>query len=115
MRIALVVAVTFAAFGCKTPGAGQSTLNETEVRNFEDELGMKPGVGFDGILEDVRGVCAAFDGLEKGGGAQEAVYQVKLVESHKDLLGQLDISSGSQVKAAVPDENLQASRKTKFA
>ncbi len=115
-RGGLAALLVFAgASGCRTPGSMGSQLNDTEVRNFEDELGMKPGVGFDGVLEDVRGTCTDNDGLDPGGNSQEAIYSIKLVESHKELLGQLGISSASQVKAAIPDDNLEASRKTKFA
>src|SRR6186713_2780738 len=114
MRFGIAIAVTVAVFGCRPRTQSDSVLNETEVRNFEDELGMKPGVGFDGILEDVRGICTEFDGLEKAGNSQEAVYQIKLVESHRDLMGNLDISAASQVRAAIPDDNIQASKKTKF-
>ncbi len=102
---------------CKTVG-GRSTgaeLKETEVRAYEDELGMKPAVGFEGILEDVRGTCVDFDGLETGGTSQEAQYDIQLIESSRDLSGKIGISAAAQVRSAAPNTDSPTSRKTKFA
>lgn len=115
-RRSVVLTVLAASAACKTPGNDQGyQLRDTEVRNFEDELGMKPAVGFEGILEDVRGVCVDFDGLEPTGASQEATYSIRLVENHAQLVSHLGVSAGAQVKAAMPDANTQASKKTKFA
>ncbi len=115
MRIGFAIILSAACFGCKSTRGGQSTLNETEVRNFEDELGMKPGIGFNGIIEDVRETCVEHDGLETAGTAQEVVYDIKMVERHGQLMGNLGVSSASLVKTALVDKDIQASRKTKFA
>lgn len=103
-----------AAVACKTTSS-TSGLSEAEVREYQDELGMKPGVGFESILGDVRGECLTYDGLEQLGNSQEAVYSVKLVESFRDLTGQLGVSSATQVKYATTDGSNDASRLTKFA
>lgn len=114
MRTGIAVAMTAALVGCKTTNGG-STLNETEVRNFEDELGMQPGVGYDGILEDVREVCTEHDGFEKTGRSQEVTYDIQMIERHSQLMNRIGVSSAAQVKAAVVDKNLKASSRTQFA
>lgn len=98
--------------GCKTDDGAE--LKNTTVISFEGELGMRPGVGFESIFEDVRGSCVDFDGTETFGTAQTVTYELDLVESHRELGTSLNVSNAAQVKAAVPDTPATVSAKTKF-
>jgi len=85
---------------CRTfAPAGDSTPLATEARNFDDELGMRPGVGYDALAGDVRGDCIDHDGAQPPGTSQEAIFSLKIIESHSQLSSALGISSETQVKS----------------
>lgn len=98
---------------CRTPG-DKSGLNDTQVRSYEGELGMKPGVGYESVFEDVRGQCVDFDGVETDGSAQQVTYELSLVENHRELGLAMNVSAASQVKAAIPETPATVSAKTQF-
>jgi hypothetical protein len=95
-------------------GPGKSDVLETQVRPFEGEQGMQPGVGSETVFEDIRGSCVEFDGVEVGGQGQQAVFDLGLINNHKELSTELNISSASQIKAAIPDSGVNASVKANF-
>ncbi len=105
--------LAFAVLACKT-GGDVAQVKDTQVLPFEGELGMKPGVGFETVFEDVRGTCVDFDGAEAPGNAQTATFNVEIIENHKDLGVALNVSNASSVKAAIPDTPATVSAKTKF-
>jgi hypothetical protein len=107
---ALMLIVT-TALACKTTST-DSDLASTEVKNFDDT--MQAGKGLETVFEDVRGTCVEWDSIGATGSGQEATWKMDLIENHYDLAASLNISSASQVKAAVPDTNLTVSQKTKF-
>jgi hypothetical protein len=109
-----LLALALTTSGCRTPGNG-SALLDTQVLDYEDDLGMRPGVGREGVLGDIRGECIAHDGMEATGSAQEATYSIQLIEKHQDLIRQLDVAAGTQIRAINPGLGLAASRKTKLA
>jgi hypothetical protein len=90
-------------------------VKDTQTMSYEGELGMKPGVGFEGIFEDVRGTCVEWDGVDTAGAAQTATYDFNLVENHADLARTLNVSSASSIKAAIPESPASVSAKTKFS
>jgi hypothetical protein len=111
-RVSAAICVALAASACRT--ASDSSLKETEIRSFEGELGMRAGVGYESLYEDVRGLCVDFDGTEPGGTAQTVTYELDLVESHRDLGNSMNVSQAAQVKASIPDTPATVSAKTKF-
>ncbi len=108
---ALLVATT-GFFACRT--TNDSSVKASEVP-FDGGHGMKPGVGYETIFEDVRGECVDWDSVETPSTAQEAVYDLKIIEHTSELGAELNVSSAAQVKAAVPDSPAQVSAKTSFA
>ncbi len=109
---ALLVATT-GFFACRT--TNDSSVKAVDARPFDGEHGMKPGVGYETIFEDVRGECVDYDGVETSSNAQEVIYDLKIIEHTQELGVELNVSSAAQVKAAVPDSPAQVSAKTNFA
>jgi hypothetical protein len=84
-------------------------------RSYDAERGMQPGVGYKGVLEDTAGVCIDYDGVIDSEAGQDVLYKMRLIENHNDMAMALNLSSASQVKAIVPDTNVQVGVKSKFA
>lgn len=113
--IGAVGIVTVAISACRTTEV-VGDLKATQVVGYNGEGGMKPGVGYETVYEDTRGVCVDWDGVETAGGAQEVTYDFDLVENTYDLASTLNVSNASAVKAAVPNTpGASVSAKTKFA
>jgi hypothetical protein len=106
--------VLISILGCRTIGE-QPGSEFRDVENFEGELGMVPGVGWESVFEEVRGTCVDFEEGQPGGTGQEASFRMHLIENHSDLAASMNVSSASQIKAAIPDTNMSVSNKTKFA
>lgn len=113
LLITLSTAMTGTLFGCGTKPDTSAT--NAIIRDYDGEQGMEPGRGYGGVFEDTRGVCVEFDAVKTTGQGQETVFQLQMIENHQDLSAKLNISSASQVKAAVPDTPATVSAKTKFA
>jgi hypothetical protein len=111
---AVLAWLVVATVGCRTLKADQTELSATEMRNFDDELGMRPGVGYDTLSADVRGDCVTWDAIQPTGTSQEATFDLKMIESHSQLTRALGISAEAQLKAALSDSSDQTSAKTRF-
>lgn len=111
-RTALFLA-TMGFVACRT--ASDSSVKVNEAVPYDGEHGMKPGIGYETIFEDVRGECVDYDGLEPANTAQETIYNVKIVEHTQELGVDLAVSNAAQIKAAVPDSPATVSAKTNFA
>jgi hypothetical protein len=105
--------IVFATVGC---GQNQSAshLHDTTVESYYDELGMRPGVGLDTILHDVRGECVEFEGLANSGNSQEAIYSFRLIEGHRELFSSMGVSPAMQVRAAILPGESQISPRAQF-
>lgn len=115
VTLGAVAGLTLLVLSCRTLKAGnESEVSATEVRNYEDELGMAPGAGYDSIAADTRGVCVVYDGMSTPGGSQEAVYSLQLIENHTQLTAALGISSEAAVKALTDGGGDNVSAKTRF-
>lgn len=112
----LVASCSILIATCKTPDTNKSQTKET-ITQYEGERGMKPGIGFESVFEEVRGECVSFEIEEpiKTPGGQQVIYNMKMIENHRELAASLQVSSASQIKAAVPDTPATVSARTKFA
>jgi hypothetical protein len=95
-------------------GPDDSKLLETQVRPYEGEQGMQPGVGSETVFEDIRGNCVEFDGFDASSNGQQAIFNLGLITNHRELTTELNITSASQIKAAVPDSGVNVSAKANF-
>lgn len=111
--ITLMTVTLVKIHGCSTKP--DASALDASTRDYDGEQGMEPGRGYGGVFEDARGVCVTFDAAQTTGQGQETVFQLQMIENHQDLSAKLNISSASQVKAAVPDTPATVSAKTKFA
>jgi hypothetical protein len=112
-RLITITLVTSVLSACGSPDS--VSTDKAITRDFEGEQGMEPGRGYGGVFEDSRGLCVEYDAVNAAGQGQETVFQLQMIENHSDLAAKLNISSASQVKAAVPDSPATVSAKTKFA
>jgi hypothetical protein len=102
------------AIGCG-PNEPQSQLHDTSVESYYDELGMRPGVGMDSLLHDVRGECVQFDGWTTAGNSQEASFDFRMIEGHQALFSHLGISTKIQVRAAASTSETPLPLRAQFA
>jgi hypothetical protein len=111
--LGLTALLALAACGTDAPHEQGSTTQAT-VRDFEGEHGMQLGAGYQGVVEDVRGVCVTVKPAQAVGAGQETRFAMRLVENTRELAAALNVSSASQLKATIPETAINVSAKTKF-